>query len=502
MVFPLPATVAGPVTPATLDDSWLTWTASADDADELELASALHAALPPEQDSPDVAVWRARLFLLQGRPEEALAELVRHGLTEAPVQGSLTWAELVLVAVRAALGDPASFHRLLEAASLTAGELQSWRAAYLVAAAAEQLGHQAIADQAWRTLALEHSIVTPLTVSRLAAGEVARRDPLDHDAVTAVVMTQARNLSRLVPPPAEDPGPVLAAAAGLRARGDDAGARLLLRAVVRLNPANPELSAALLEVTPTRAEHRHVAVVVAVTVLCTPLALLGLLGAGIAFGARKLWTLRVRIPGLSRADSVAWRAVGALSFDESSGTVRTETDNASGWYGLAGILGFGVGVFVGYLASESATALLGAPNDAVSIGMWLLGIVGVPVLFVLGARAAHRRFLTSRRRRHEAKEVRRRLAEAAQCHCWQTRGLTGQLAEAYLTAHLEPVRDAPTLAELSRRLGPRAVVGQCPVTGGIWLGGSLGRGGTTVLLRGTVPALPDPAVAPLPGFYL
>jgi hypothetical protein len=382
-----------------LDDAWLAWATAADDADELTQAASLYDTLPADLSTPDVATARARLHLLQGRPDDARAELARHGWHEVPSQGPRTWPELVLAATLAAQGDVRAFQSLLEAASRGMGGPGGSQVAYLVAAAAEQSGQTPIADQAWTALALTYAVVTPLTVHHLAVAEVARRDPHDVEAACRVVATQARNLSALVPGPTDDPTPALAAAAALRSRGDDSGARLLLHAVDRMNPTIEQVAAALREVTPEREMRRHRSVVIALSVCAVLLAVpLGILGAGTAFGARWLWNRNVSLPGLRLTDSRVWRSIGTLRYDEASGGVRSGESSTSGWYGVVGILGCGVGAFVGYATSTAASAALGRDVTAVSTGMWLLGLVGVPTLALLLTRRVHLRLIESRRR--------------------------------------------------------------------------------------------------------
>jgi hypothetical protein len=490
------------VSSESLDDSWLTWAATADDADELTLAGSLLESAPSDRHTTDVGVAHARLLLLQGQPGAALAELARLGLTEVPVEGPRSWSELVLVAARAATGDPVSFQRLIEAASRTAGEPQAWRVAYLVAAAAEQTGQSDIAHQAWRALAVTHGIVTPLTVSRLAAGEVVRRDREDHEAVTAVVLTQARNLSQLIPGPADDPGPVLAAVADLRARGDEAGARLLLRAVTRLNPPNAAITAALQSGAPIKGQNLHRAKVVGASLLALALVPAGLVGVLIVWGVARLWARYVRLPGFSLTDSVAWRAIGTLPPQATSVDGAKASDrSAYGWYGVVGVIGVFAWIPIGYSASAFGADALGGGSGLEAI-LYLLGLIGLPAFLILVTRVIWRRVLGARWRRRLASTERRRLAAAGQCRCWQTRGLTGELAAAYGTAHLRPVVDGAAVEVLHQRLGMRASVARCPVTGTLWLGGELGRGGTAVQLRGNVPTDLAPAAEAARGFYL
>ncbi|GAA3799744.1 hypothetical protein CSO01_15530 [Cellulomonas soli] len=471
----------------------------ANDADELELADALLAELPPEQLTTPVVVARARLLLLRGRAQEAVAELARHGVDDVPSEGPRSWPELVLTAARAGAGDGYAFQRLLEAATTHAGDPQAWRIAYLVAASAEQLGRLDVADSAWRVLAAQHGIVTPLTVSRLAIGEISHRDRFHPESAVAVVTTQARNLTRLAPAPQEDPGPTLAAVAGLRARGDEAGARLLLHAVDRLCPATPAITEALRSSAPTEGVRAHRLKLAGALLLGLLLLPLGIFGIALVWGGRTLWERSVRLPGLTLTDSAAWRAIGTVPADAGSADpTRTEREQGAGWYGLAIILGAVAWMVVGTPLSATAGRWFGGDADTI---VFVLGLVSLPALLVVATRSLRLRLLRRRARRRTERAERARLAEAALCRCWQTRGLRGDFAAAYATNHLVPVPVPALLESLRQRVGFWVHLRRCPVIGVLWLGGTPDGGGA-VHLRGAVPSTPGPAATSPGGFYL
>ncbi|WP_258724025.1 hypothetical protein [Cellulomonas sp. NS3] len=506
MSTPLPGLAVSSTAPA-LDTTWLDWAGRAGALDELGLAIRLLATAPVAADREAVAVARARLLLLTGDLDGARAQLASVGVTSAGPEGPRSWPEAVLVTVQAAAGHAPSLHALLTLRG-RAGDAQGAVAVgYLLAAAAQHSGNLELAGDAWHDLAIRHGVVTPLTVGHLAAREVHRRDPLDSGTAIQVVWTQRENLATLEPDAAVDPGPVLLAVADLRSLDDDEGARLLLEAVTRSQRPQPALTEALAEVTPARAMRRHTVLVVAAWTFSLLLVPLGAIGMLLATGASRLWTTYVPLPGLGRVDSQVLRGLRGLRFDAGTGAVEHESASPTGWYGLAGIAGFAAGLAAALTGADALTQALG-PSTSRDVVVWLTAIVGLPVLAVLAARAGHRRLKVRARRRAGAARIRDVVATADRCRCWSDVSLVGELAEAYLERHLRAWPDAEGPVEVARRLGTDARLGWCPTTGTPWLGGPIGRGGSYVALRGTVPAVPVPAPpsapdrAPRSGFYL
>jgi hypothetical protein len=130
----VPVTVkAGPSAPNMISSLAL-WAAAADDGDELEVALLLAESGPFEGDAQG-AVVRARQLLLLGRPRDSLVILDQAGFSAPADDLPTSWAGFVLAACRAATGDTAAYRALLSATASTLPSPDSWRNAYLVAAA-------------------------------------------------------------------------------------------------------------------------------------------------------------------------------------------------------------------------------------------------------------------------------------------------------------------------------------------------------------------------------
>ena len=484
------------------------WVSIADDADQLGLALALSSDLPPDERDEESVVAQARLLLLARRTDAALSLLSGRGYTALPADAKPSWPLLVLAACLAAKGDIVAYRWLLGASATATGPADLWRLAYLIAAAASAIGDQATADQAWSELVLRHRIVTGLTFSRFAAAHVAQRDADHAEQATLSVVGAARDFDVVQPPIEEAAQPVLDAVGELQNRGDAPGARLLLHALSRTR-AVPRIDAALESVTPARAMRRYT--VMTVIAACLAVFLLPLGGVGILVGAaaRRLWTSRVRIPGLGRTYSVVWRAINTLRFDPVTESVDGLGDSAKAIYALVGIVTFFVGFALGFPLSELLAAATGAPsvdeaNPLLISSTWFSAAIGFPVLSILLVRRAHRRHLVRGNQSRRASQARRRLAEAKQCQCWSTRYLAGEFASVYLERHLLPVGASAGLAEASTYLGNSLRLGRCTTTGCLWLGGHVDVGGGMVLLRAAAAtdAASDGPDAPSAGFYL
>ncbi|WP_033344969.1 hypothetical protein [Catenuloplanes japonicus] len=457
---------------------WTAWAGAAASDDRFGLMlTLLDAGTAKDQDQgPDPGVRRAALLLHDGRPADALATLREVGVTELPGATETSWSQLVLAAARAASGDQVAHRSLMAWAGRITGDPRMY---YLVAAAATGVGDRATADLAWETLTTGYEIVTPLTAARHAAARVARRDT--GDPVLAVAIA-AMELHHLGVPVEKDPGPALEAVRDLRARGDHEGARLLLHAVRRRVPAVPALDAALAALTPAAAMRRHLITVVAMWSL-VPLVLLpavfalhlpGLIGGLLALAARLAWERWIPIPGLSRADSLVWRAFRAVGYDPFTDPTAPPPKDQKGYYGLAGLLAL---IFVAIPLSLTVERLL--PDGAARTGMYLLLCLGLPALGYVAARQAHHWMRARAHARRRAVETRARLSEARRCHCWQLHTIAGDIADEYLHHHLraEPFDDAPP------SLRGKVWLGRCTATDTVWLAVP---GSRTLLLRGAM----------------
>jgi hypothetical protein len=465
--------------------SWRSWSEVADNSDEVELALELLDNVEDPSGHRHAAT-RARMVLMAGRPHEALALLREHDIVDLPPHLALSWPNLILAACRAAVGDAEAFQWLLAAASKVSGSPESAAVTYLVAVAAEGCGDQATADQAWSDIVTRYRIMTPMSLSHFGAALVAARDPLDPVAAAEAVTNAASAFDGLDPAVHEHPRLVLDAVANLRARGDDGGARLLLHAVIRCNPPSPALAAALCDLTPAAAMRRHRFKVVAAASLIVPLAPLGIIGGILAFAGRAVWERRVRLPGLTRAESGAWRAIRTYRYNAATDAVEHVEKEHTGVYGLAGLVAAFVALCVTAAPYEALARRVGE-FDASTLhrigwtSLALLTFLGPGAAAYFGARAAHRRLQARRRDRRNRVAERQRLALAARCQCWQAHGFSGAFAEAYLHRHLTQL--TPDVVPVAPNL--RGRLGRCPSTGALWLMTGVGAS-PALLLRGPV----------------
>jgi hypothetical protein len=485
-----------------VEQSWLAWAAAADDGDRHELALTLLDAMPPEQRDANTAVTQATLLLQTGQAGRAISILEGLGVTDLPDDRRASWPHLVLAAGRAAAGEVDAYRWLMSSAGRLSTAVDAWRVSYLVAVAATGIGDRTTADQAWHNIVVRHGIVTPASLAEFSAAQIAGRDRDEPTEATTTVAATVANLHHADVPIHQDPGPVLDAARALSARGDVAGARLLLHAARRRIPATPALDAALAAVTPTGGMRRHRILVTALWCLTPALLFLGMPGGLIVLAVRTAWERWIPIPGLNRADSAAWRAFRSVSYDPYTDPADPPAKDQSGYYGLAALLSL---LFVAFPVTGLVPTLLAAMtratgpdevNPALIISIRVLLCIGIPVLSFLGSRQAHR-WLRSRRHDRRRAAVRRAgLSGAQQCQCWQSGSMSGPLAVDYLHRHLQP--EATTY--LPPALRDNASLGRCAVTGAMWLGVRHGSHGTAVLLRGAVGHDEEPSQPT--GFYL
>ena len=465
--------------------SWTTWAQAAENIDRHEVALALLEAAPNTSHDAATAVFGATLLLQIGQHAQAVAVLAGIGYSELPDENRATWPDLVLAASRAAGGDSVAYRWLMGCARRFDGTAEAWRLCYLVAAAATGINDRATADQAWDALLTRYEILTPATLAQYSAAQVADRDQHDAGAATMTVATAVANLHQIGTPLEQNPEPALRIARLLQSRGDLSGSRLLLHAARRRIPPDPALDAALAEVTPASAMHRHRLIVTVLWCLAPLLFPLGVVGGLLVLAARLAWQRWVPIPGLSRTDSAIWRAFRSLSYDPYTDPDEPAPKDQTGYYGLAAILSL---LFVAAPLGSPVSALLAGltatannADNPLVVATWLLLCIGIPGLSFLGARQVHRERRARRHRRRRQAEHRARMANAQRCHCWQAASASGQFATLYFRQHLRPepfTLRAPNLRGL-------ADLGRCPTTGVLWLALDKDDPGKALLLRGT-----------------
>ncbi|GIG19455.1 hypothetical protein Cch01nite_01790 [Cellulomonas chitinilytica] len=471
--------------------SWWWWTDAARAADEPTLALALDDRRPagpwsgPDPAVPDVL--RARDLLLVGRLDEADVTLDRAARAASPT-GDVAYPQLVLSAVRAARRDDQSWSALLGSAA------SRWPAATvapLVAAAADARGDRDTADRARVAAGPERS--TGESFVRTAVAALAARPAKDAARLGALVAAWAdRTLRRRAEP---DVATALVIADALAARGDRAGARLLLHAVDVRVPANADVRAAAKRLTPSLLRYwvagACAAAVLAATALVAAMhgdaQLMRFVAPAAAFGFLAL----VRAPGLTRTETSVWRELRTRVYDEDKGGTTSRESQSAGWYMLAVIAGGTVAVVVDLtvvasvgraLSGDAAWATSGA-----TLGVFVVvGALGV-VAGALGARAAVRAGLRRRRDRRAAAEALARSQAGSTCRCTTDRWVADPLASDYAAFHL--VTWTGVAAPV-----PGGTLQRCPRTGTLWLTGPVGAGGRTLALSGRPPgpAVPQP----------
>ena len=473
----------GPVDHGYLRTSAIQWAKVTDDLDQVDLALTM-TALREELDPgwADAPRARARLLLLDDRPAEAMTVVRAAGLTLPPEPAPLAGPDLVVAAVHAANGDDDCHHRLLDAMRLVEGGTQRWPVAYLLAAVARARGENAEADQIWLDLVDGLGIVTPLTLSRSAAARVRRRSGPDAgDQVVATVLNFQSHS------PVDDPGPVIGAAEQLRAQGDPGGARLLLWATTRIHGPVPAVQAALAALTPNSTRYRlRAGFALVLALLLIPF---GVLGLPLILLGREYWNRRVAIPGLSPADSRAWRRIGALPLRPGR-NVLEPTDGVSAAEALTfGLLG-GLG-FAATAAALDSTA--GTSWGTVLVALvWLTGLVAWPAAGVAVMRRAGRR---RDRRAYWAQQQARvpPVPDQQPCQCRRATVLRGARARAYVDGHLRPAAFAGS-DPVRAILGPDATLAVCPDTQIVWLGMNLRSDRSGHAFRGAEPVI-EPGAA-------
>jgi len=485
-------------------EAWLNVAQATDRASlALNLAEALQDA---DRGRSDSHVRRAYLLLIAGRAAEARALLKANGAVppDGPSQAA---SDLLLAACHAATGDEPAYRWLLSAVSRIGPLTDVGQFGYLVATAADAQGDRQTADQAWLNLAQGSGRVTDLTVRKVIVAEMARRSSDDPEAALRAVFRAVANSDALDSPLDRDPEPVLVAAQELVARGDSAGAMLLLHAVDRLRPPSVDIRSALSTLTPKTSLRAYelrccgvwgalLGLVAALTVLASQLNLGMLPLAPVLFFRHGLRVVRYKWlprPGLGKSDSEVSRALSTRHYDALLEKNRSKSENDYGLYGVAAI----VGLVTGWILAVQLTSPSGplASDAFLRSAAWVICLVGLPVLSGFAARFVKQRNLRRHHLRSRAEQHRQRLLGASACQCWQQAYFVGDYAEAYAAQHLTEVGLHEQVLARPWLLPLRFL--RCPTSGCLWLQADCSRhlanGGAT---GQRCPA--DPSVAETP----
>ena len=459
-----------------LEPSLAGWAARADDADEFALVVGVQRA----QSDPE-SLLRVRALLSAGDASAAYREL---GFDdgELPALGaSFGRTELLAAACRAALGDDSAHRWLLHSSSLVVDHPMGWFATHLVAVVSDMRGDFGVADRAWRLLAERYNITTSHVVARLVAAHASERRDEDGAAVTRRFAQATTSLERTGHSIALDPRPTLAAVDMLCRRGDVGGARVLLEFVTRRNEVGARISRRLRELTPDDAMHRY-RLMIRVALCLSPLLLflgvpgLALFGAGVL--AFRRW---VAVPGLSLADSEAWRAAHRLRFDKRTG-LPTASHPDGGWLGFA-IL---AGGFAGLMIGAELAVLVSAHGTAAQTAAFVLPTAGLATLLFLLVDRFSRRRQDRARLMSRTERTRAALSRVGACQCWDTTVLADEVAQAYADRHLVGAGIPGPASTIAEALSHPAHVLRCPQLGTPWLLAQLTSEGSSLLLRGAV----------------
>jgi hypothetical protein len=362
--------LAGPVgAPAEVVAATLSRAAHAEEQGAHEAAFNMLSDLPVSvRDTDDVACHRARLLVLTGRAQDALAVLGSRGITTLPVV--LEFPDAVLAAALAATGNREAYRRMLGFSGGSPEEVRQLTA--LRAVSAEACGDTKTADRSWIALVHRFNDRSPRALGRFTAAQVAMRDADRPTPASSTVLMAAANFDGL--DLAADPRPALEAAAVLEWRTDMGGARLLLDAVRQRHPHNVALTTALRRLVPSDDMGLY-RVRLAAYMLLVGAVMVGwsvgvaLAGAPalavfswlIAFLGCRWWSRTVMVPGLTRTDSVGWRSVRGLRFVSRTGEARSKDQR--GWFGLVGLAGMIAGEVAGVAAAERVFGADVPPTD-------------------------------------------------------------------------------------------------------------------------------------------
>ena len=173
------------------------WAGAADNADELDLASRLidESGLSAQE----TASRRASIEFLRGDAAGAMAILTEVGRADVPADGPRHIDHVVALGARAVGGEHASFARLVSVGATIPGAFRPMYL-YVLAVTGDRLGQLGVADEAWRALAVDHGVHTPLVLSRFLAGWVAGRDTHDADRAAVRVVEAAESAACSIAP--------------------------------------------------------------------------------------------------------------------------------------------------------------------------------------------------------------------------------------------------------------------------------------------------------------
>lgn len=471
--------------PADLDDRdglWSAWASSADDIDALELAARIRASFPAEARTDNERAAHARLLLLLGRPDDALAVMPPVDRATVLAGHPHGWVDVVTLACWTAQGDADARGALLRWGSgLPAGHALVFTE--LLTAAATQAGELTLADDAALRLPAR---ATPWRLRQRVTAFMRQRPQQDPAQIAATVVDCAQALLEVDPPADDDPALLEQVLDDLELRGDTTGPTLLLNALDRQRPGSPVIES-LLKARAMR-PHPWLAVLPLLAALVLSVLLVwavdhfDLPGVIFAAGVPGLlvsgWQARPQTyPHLPVAE---YRAIRQIRRGESFGSTAATV--------AGGILGGVVGVIFAVIAWMLLAELFMpggdfGENTLVDLSFWFAIIAGA-VAGPLGMLRLRRRSLATIARRRRAAAEHRDPIDADRCACWQPPVLRGPLARRYADGHLRP--GAPAIvAGLDLGANTRTEARECPDLGLRWLLIQADTG-PEVLLPGTV----------------
>ena len=463
------------------------WAAAADEADAPAVAERLLAGAAADRADDDEHRWhRARLLLTTGRPADALALLPDADRSRLLADKPRGWSDVVALACWTAQGDVDARGALLRFGA-TLPPSHAPVHAELVAAAGRLAGDLTLADDA--ALALT-SRRTPSSVRYRAVAHLVRRSTVDPGRAAATVVDAAHALLELDPPADRDTATTERVVADLAARGDGAGAALLVDALADLRPGSPGL-AALRRRLPLRrswlstATPLLTAVVGCVVIVVAAVQLhLPAIVVAASVPAWLIGSLRVRPRGYPQLTLVDERALGLARRQ----TLRVYPNRAVQVVVLVLAAATGA-VLAAMLSAVVSEALLPGVElgESTALDLSVLAAVLAGAVLAPSGMTRLRRASLARRARRDAEAARaRELVDLARCACWQLAHARGDVATGYAAQHLG-AGDLAGLRGLDLGAGAAAEVRACATTGLRWLLVREPGEAGPVLLRGTAP---------------